>query len=39
MQIQSSGKGTSVNVALPIDEKQIARDEWKITTDSPSQKA
>lgn len=39
MQIQSSGKGTSVNVALPIDGKQIARDEWKITTDSPSQKA
>jgi signal transduction histidine kinase len=39
MQIQSSGKGTSVNVALPIDGKQIARDEWTITTDSPSQKA
>jgi two-component system, NarL family, sensor kinase len=39
MQIQSSGNGTSVIVVLPIHGKEIAPDEWKIPTASPSQKA
>ena len=39
MQIQSSGNGTSVIVVLPIDGKEIARDESKISTASRSQKA
>jgi PAS domain S-box-containing protein len=39
MQIQSSGNGTSVIVFLPVDGKAIARDEWKISTALPSQKA
>ena len=39
MQIQSSESGTSVIVLLPVDGKAIARDEWKISTALPSQKA
>jgi signal transduction histidine kinase len=39
MQIQSPGNGTSVIVVLPILGKEIARDERKIRTASPSQKA
>ena len=39
MQIQSSGNGTSVIVVLPIPGKEIARDEGKISTASPSEKA
>ena len=39
MQIQSSGNGTSVIVVLPTDGKEMARDESKISSASPSQKA
>ena len=39
MQIQSSGNGTSVIVVLPIVAKEIAGDERKTRTASPSQKA
>lgn len=39
MQIQSSGNGTSIVVVLPIEGKEIARDEQKISICSPSQKA
>jgi PAS domain S-box-containing protein len=39
MQIQSSGNGTSVIVVLPILAKEIAGDERKTRTASPSQKA
>jgi len=39
MQIQSSGNGTSVIVILPIHGKEIARDDWKNSSASPSQEA
>jgi two-component system, NarL family, sensor kinase len=39
MQIQSSENGTSVIVFLPVDGKAIARDELKISSALPSQKA
>jgi len=39
IQIQSSGNGTSVIVVLPILAKEIAGDERKTRTASPSQKA
>jgi signal transduction histidine kinase len=39
MQITSSEDGTSVIVVLPLEGKEIARDEWRISTALPSQKA
>jgi signal transduction histidine kinase len=38
MQIQSSGNGTSIIVLLPLDEKEIGRDESRISTASSSRK-
>ena len=38
MQIQSSGNGTSIIVVLPLDEKEIGRDESRISTASSSRK-